>query len=72
MLATNSPDPTFRYGQEEASGRAMNTVDAGASIVGPYTYMPSYTYVMLYYTYTVYVYYIYIGTKTFVRAKQSA
>jgi hypothetical protein len=41
----------------------MNTVDAGTAIAGQYTYVRIYTYIMLFDTYAVYIYYVCMSVK---------
>jgi hypothetical protein len=73
MLATNSPDPTFRYGQEAASGRAMehsgcSSVHCGSVYVHAFIYVCN----ALLYIYSVCILYIHRHKNALVRAKQSS
>ena len=57
----------------EACNQTVNTMGVAASSLGAYRYMRLFMYIMLYYTHTVYTYYVCISVKsTFIRTRKSA
>jgi len=46
--------------RRQARSQTMHAVGATASCIAVYTYVCLYKYIMLYCTYTVYIYYVYV------------